>query len=60
MTDSLKLELDCNVRKVLESPYDVRRKYFISSIAVRIDSTASRGNPNYWKTSDAIACVILS
>ena len=36
------------------------RKYLISSINVSIDSTASRGTPKNWKTSDAIECAILS
>ena len=46
--------------KFLESPYSVRRKYLIFSIAVSIESTASRGTPNAWNTSDEIACAILS
>ena len=44
----------------LESPYAVVRKYLISSIADSIDSTASRGTPKVWRTSDAIACAMLS
>jgi hypothetical protein len=43
-----------------ELPKPVRRKNFMFSIVLNIDSIADTGTPKAWKTSNAMAWAILS